>query len=89
MIKIQLATNGWIVSHKVEDEPEQIYVFDEGETDEETAESFKSVLYHIKMLCGPSESRYSAYRVMINIEPGDKSPKHPDNQEEPEDANDK
>lgn len=78
MIKIQLATNGWIISHKVEDEHEQIYVFNEGETDEETAESFTSVLYHIKMLCGPSEGRYSAHRIHIDIRPGDK---HQDSEE--------
>lgn len=85
MIKIQPATNGWIVSHKVEDEPEQIYVFNEGETDKETAESFASMLYHIKMLCGPNESRYSAHRIHIDIRPGDK---HRDSQEEKEHGED-
>ena len=79
MIKIERAMNGWIL--KQEDEDEHLYVFDEGETEGEAAEGFSRLLWRIKEMCGPSESRYSAHRVMIHIEPGDKHSSHPDNQE--------
>jgi len=81
MIKIEQAYNGWIIKYDVEDEGEHIYVFDEGDDDESTAKAFMAMLYKIKDVCGPHESRYSAHRVMINIEPGDKHNSHPDNQE--------
>ena len=81
MVKIERAFNGWIVKHDVEDEGEHVYVYDEGETDEDAANAFSSVLYRIKSILGPHESRYSAHRVMIRVEPGDKHSSHPDNQE--------
>lgn len=83
MIKIERADNGWIVRHQCEDEPESVYVFDTGDDSErDIAEAFADVLWRIIALCGPHESRYSAHRVMIRIEPGDKHSSHPDNQEE-------
>jgi len=84
MIKIQRATNGWILRNKCEDEPEDVYVFDMGETEEQAALGFVSLCYIVKSLIGPQESRYSAHRVMIHIEPGDKHSSHPDNQEDAE-----
>lgn len=81
-IAIDRAANGWYLIHSEEGELDQVYVFDEGETDEDEAEAFSRLLWHIKTLCGPQESRYSAYRVMIKIEPGDKHSSHPDNQED-------
>jgi len=81
MIKIETASNGWIVRHDVEGEGEHVYVFCEGDSDEDTAKGFMSLLHYIKSVCGPHESRYSPYRVMIHIEPGDKHSSHPDNQD--------
>jgi hypothetical protein len=85
MIKIERALNGWIVRHKEEDEPLDLHVFDTGDDSErDTAEAFADMLWKIKELIGPLESRYSAHRVMITIQPGDKHASHPDNQEEAE-----
>lgn len=81
MIKIEQAFNGWILKYEVDGECEHVYVFDEGNTEETTAKAFMAMLYKVKDVCGPHESRYSAHRVMINIEPGDKHNSHPDNQE--------
>lgn len=81
MIKIEQASNGWIVRHQPEGESEEVYVCDSGNNERDEAESFADVLWRIKSLCGPQESRYSAHRVMIHIEPGDKHSSHPDNQE--------
>ena len=47
-------------------------------------ENLQKLLWKIKELCGPQESRYSAHRVVISIKPGDKHASHPDNQEEAE-----
>ena len=82
MIKIERASNGWIIRHQEEDEPLDLHVFDTGDDSErDTAEAFADMLWKIKELIGPLESRYSAHRVMIHIEPGDKHSSHPDNQE--------
>ena len=81
MIKIERASNGWIIRYQLEGEAEEIYVFDDGSSEKDEAESFADVLWKIKSLCGPQESRYSAHRVMIHLEPGDKHSSHPDNQE--------
>jgi hypothetical protein len=83
MIKIERAANGWIIKHQCDDdEPREFYVYDTGDDSErDTAESFADVLWKIKELIGPQESRYSAHRVVIRIEPGDKHSSHPDNQE--------
>ncbi len=83
MITIDRAFNGWIVTYKDEEET-QTYVFDEGESEEDEANSFASLLWRVKSLIGPSDSRYSEHRVTISVQPGDKNSKHPDNQEEAE-----
>lgn len=85
MIKIEQASNGWIVKHQFDGEPEEVFVFENGNDSElDNAEAFADVLWKIKSLCGPQESRYSAHRVMIHLEPGDKHSSHPDNQEDAE-----
>ena len=84
MIKIERALNGWIIRYQPEGEAEEIHVFDDGSSERDEAESFADVLWKIKSLCGPQDSRYSAHRVMINIEAGDKHSSHPDNQEDVE-----
>ena len=81
MIKIERATNGWIVRHTCEDEPEDVYVFNADDGDESEAKAFAHLLQVVKNLCGPQESRYSAHRVMITIQPGDKHRSHSDNQD--------
>lgn len=82
MIKIERALNGWIIRYQPEGEAEDMFVFDTGDDSErDTAEAFSDVLWKIKSICGPQESRYSAHRVMIHIEPGDKHSSHPDNQD--------
>jgi hypothetical protein len=85
VIKIEQASNGWIVKHQFDGEPEEVFVFENGNDSElDNAEAFADVLWKIKSLCGPQESRYSAHRVMIHLEPGDKHSSHPDNQEDAE-----
>ena len=83
MITIDRAINGWIVTYK-DEEQTHTYVFDDGETEENEANSFSSLLWRVKSLIGPSDSRYSAHRVFIEVRPGDKNENHPDNQEEAE-----
>jgi hypothetical protein len=81
MITIQRAYNGWFIIDK-DDEEERIWVFHEGDDEKTTAEAFADVLWRVKALIGPSDSRYSAHRVTIGIEPGDKHSSHPDNQDD-------
>ena len=81
MITIESATNGWILKYKCEDEPADVYVFNADDGHESEIKAFAHLLQVVKNLCGPQESRYSAHRVMIHIEPGDKHSSHPDNQE--------
>lgn len=83
MITIDRAINGWILTYK-DEEVTDTYVFDDGETEEDEANSFASLLWRVKSLIGPSDSRYSAHRVFIEVRPGDKHSSHPDNQEEAE-----
>lgn len=83
MITIDRAINGWILTYK-DEEATDTYVFDEGENEEDEANSFANLLWRVKSLIGPSDSRYSAHRVFIEVRPGDKHSSHPDNQEEAE-----
>lgn len=73
MIEIKMAVNGWILVDKTDtDLPDQVRVF--SYTDERTeAEAFRDLLYTLKDLVGPSESRYSQYRLYTIIRPGDKN----------------
>jgi len=84
MIKIERASNGWIVRNKEEDVFDLHVFATRDDSERDTAEAFADVLWKIKELCGPQESRYSAHRVVISIKPGDKHASHPDNQEEAE-----
>jgi len=72
MIVIELARNGWVIRDKTDGELEQVFVFSEGDTDKEAVEGFASFLWTLTDLCGPTTSRYSAHRIQIKIEPGDK-----------------
>ncbi len=80
-IVIERAVNGWYLIHTEEGEPDQVYVFDEGDSEETAAHAFSSLLYLVKNTCGLSESRYSPHRIYITVSPGDKHHSHPDNQE--------
>ena len=76
MRKVELywAENGWLLKSCEEGERDRYKVFSYDDTFEgdSEAKAFASFLYAIKEEMGPSESRYSKHRVMINIEPGDK-----------------
>lgn len=78
-IQIQTAANGWFIEVQdpdSEDKENAYYVFShyDGEDDGKAeAEAFAAMLWEIKELVGPRESRYSKHRVMVRIEPGDKA----------------
>lgn len=79
-LKIRRARNGWILENVVEGESDEIYVYsdefsystDEHDREKSEAEAFGSLLWMIKTLTGPMDSRYSKHRVCIRIEHGDK-----------------
>lgn len=71
-ITLELAANGWILRDKADPELHKIFVFEEGDTDKESVEAFARLLWTLCDLCGPTTSRYSAHRITIKIEPGDK-----------------
>lgn len=73
-ITIMSAENGWILQEHLEEGEVRsgFSVFGHDETDEGQAKTFADLLWKLKEIMGPSESRYSAHRVMIRIEPGDK-----------------
>lgn len=71
MIVIETAKNGWIMRDKSDSEMEKLFVFSEGDSDKESVEAFRYLLWSLNELCGPTTSRYSAHRINITIEPGD------------------
>lgn len=79
MIKIEIASNGWILTRKSDepDVPDHVEVFSYL-TKKEEAEALQQLLYSIKETVGPMESRYDEHRVYIIIRPGDKSEKFTD-----------
>lgn len=72
MITIKQVFNGWILEDKTDDEMARTYVFTEGDSEKESIEGFRMLLWQLNDLCGPTTSRYSAHRINITIEPGDK-----------------
>ena len=74
MITIKNALNGWILELRSNDEEIDRYVFSYednlGEYDE--VQAFALLLRKINDLIGPSTSRYSEYRIYLDIRPGDK-----------------
>ena len=79
-IQIQTAANGWFIEvddPDAGDKEKAYYVFSYhdmlGDDGKAEADAFAALLWEIKTLIGPQESRYSKHRVMIQIEPGDKS----------------
>jgi hypothetical protein len=82
MIKIQYAQNGWLLTVSEEGEMDKLYVFSHGDSEQSEVEAFRDLLVAVHDAYGPSTSRYSDHRIYVRIEPGDKSPNHPDNMEE-------
>lgn len=78
-IEIEHAKNGWLIravysESEQEDAQESDYwVFNHNDDEKSEAEAFASLLWHVKELMGPQDSRYSKHRVMVDIQPGDKS----------------
>jgi hypothetical protein len=68
-VQISSAENGWVVENLSKDESENGLSVFSFETCEEEAQAFADVLWKVKELLGPQESRYSPQRV---IEQGDK-----------------
>lgn len=66
-MKLELARNGIILQG-----PEGKHLYQEGETDEESIRRFADFLWTINTLYGPSTSRYSEFRIKIDIISGDK-----------------
>lgn len=85
MIKIKMVRNGWILEDKTDEEFTQRYAFEyiddfrNGEKSE--VEAFVRLLWVLNDLYGPTTSRYSAHRVAIRIEKGDKCDDHLDENE--------
>lgn len=75
MIQIERADNGWLLIDHSDPENVRKHVFqetDEFNSEKSEAEAFASLLWAIKSIMGPMDSRYSAHRVYITIKPGDK-----------------
>lgn len=81
-ITIKPALNGWYLTHSEEGEEDQVYVFSADGDEQSEVEAFAHLLRVVDSIYGPSTSRYSEHRIYVNVSPGDKSSKHPDNQED-------
>lgn len=74
-IKIKRVENGWILEKLEKEEFESgIFVYSFSDDEKSEAEAFTSLLWNLKEMVGPEDSRYSEHRVRIGIEPGDKFP---------------
>jgi hypothetical protein len=86
MLKLEVVQNGWLLTDESDPEMIQKYVFQEKENgylyEKNSAEAFAGLLWQIKNLIGPSDSRYSAYRVYIEIKPGDKHADYKDDEDD-------
>lgn len=78
---IRKVDNGYVAEYRDEDSNESTTSVFETEygSEEAEVEAFQRFLYHIDEMLGPSTSRYSAKRIYIRVEPGDKHPSHEDN----------
>lgn len=86
MLKIEVVQNGWLLTDESDPEMVQKYVFQEREDgylyEKNSAEAFAGLLWQIKNLIGPTDSRYSAHRVYIEIKPGDKHADYKDDEDD-------
>ena len=71
-LKIKSAQNGYVLESVIDSKCNLAFVFEHDGSEEKEAESLKNLFLSIKELYGPNDSRYSKYRVVITIEPGDK-----------------
>lgn len=69
---IKMASNGWILEDHSDTEMVRVEVFEGGDREEEDVQAMQRLLFTINDLVGPSTSRYSAHRIYVRIEPGDK-----------------
>jgi hypothetical protein len=72
MIKIQYATNGWLLTQTEEGEPDRLFVFSHTGSEQSEVEAFRDLLATVDDIYGPTTSRYSEYRIYIKVQPGDK-----------------
>lgn len=77
MIKIETVENGWLITDESDpDGPKRLVVECENpwtaNPAKETMDAFCSLLSRVNDLIGPTTSRYSAHRLKISLEPGDK-----------------
>ncbi len=82
-ISIKKADNGYIIRH-FDDElgkETNVVIEQRDNSEEEEIETFRSMLWELNEIMGPSTSRYSAKRISITTIPGDK---HPDSDKEEE-----
>jgi len=71
-LTINYAQNGWFLVHSNPDERDEVYVFSNDGTEKDEVKCFRDLLSVVEQLYGPTTSRYSAHRIYIRIEPGDK-----------------
>lgn len=73
-IKIRTALNGWFLEIKLDQEQTDRYAFsyDDCPEGEQEVKAFSALLSTLNNLIGPSTSRYSKYRVYVEVRPGDK-----------------
>jgi len=72
MIKVDAVSNGWILTHQIDDERPEVEVFESFNSDEDKVKAFQRLLYSISDIMGPMFSRYSQHRIKICIVSGDK-----------------
>jgi hypothetical protein len=82
MIKLQYATNGWLLTVSEEGEMDKLYVFSHGDSEQSEVEAFRDLLVSVHDAYGPSTSRYSAHRIYITIKKGDKHEDYKDEDDE-------
>ena len=73
-VTIRRAVNGWVVNRPLDDsddDSEWVYSHDM-ECDESEVVVFARLLRDINDFIGPETSRYSAKRIHVVVEPGDK-----------------
>lgn len=85
MIQIERADNGWVLTDLSDTENVRKHVFQEADDfnhEKSEAEAFASLLWAVKSIMGPSDSRYSAHRVYITTKPGDKHADYKDDEDD-------
>lgn len=71
-ISIEKVENGYVLKYQVDDLFLTRVVECQAEIEDSEVETFRSLLWEINEILGPSTSRYSPKRISIGTEPGDK-----------------